>query len=100
MQFVINGMKYNTENMEKVAEVKKWYREDNVINRAMFPGREVGRIQTCELWKSAKGNWLLTRPADYGRHYGESIQEEEAKDLLMRCATHVYETMYGELPEA
>lgn len=25
MRFVINGLKYDTENMEKVANVKKWY---------------------------------------------------------------------------
>lgn len=28
MEFVIKGMKYNTEKMEKVAEVRKWYRVD------------------------------------------------------------------------
>lgn len=26
MEFVIKGMKYNTEKMEKVAEVRKWQR--------------------------------------------------------------------------
>ena len=28
MQFIIQGMKYDTEKMQKVATVKKWYRED------------------------------------------------------------------------
>lgn len=32
--------------------------------------------------------------------YGEAIQEEEAKSLLMRHATDIYEKMFGELPEA
>lgn len=31
MQFVIKGMKYNTENMEEVAEVRKWYRVNNFL---------------------------------------------------------------------
>lgn len=56
MQFVIQGMKYDTEKMQKVATVKKWYREDTFLNRAMFPGQEVGRTHKCELWKSEKGN--------------------------------------------
>lgn len=60
MVFVIQGMKYDTEKMRKVATVKKWYREDTFLNRAMFPGQKVGRTHECELWKSEKGNWLLT----------------------------------------
>lgn len=49
MVFVIQGMKYDTKKMRKVATVKKWYREDTFLNRAMFPGQEVGRIHECEL---------------------------------------------------
>lgn len=56
MVFVIQGMKYDTEKMRKAATVKKWYREDTFLNRAMFPGQEVGRTHECELWKSEKGN--------------------------------------------
>lgn len=99
MEFVIKGMKYNTEKMEKVAEVRKWYRVDTFLTRSMYPGKEVGRTYPCELWKSAKGNWLLTHEEDYST-YGEAIQEEEAKSLLMRHATDIYEKMFGELPEA
>lgn len=73
MQFVIQGMKYDTEKMQKVATVKKWYREDTFLNRAMFPGQEVGRTHKCELWKSEKGK---------------------------RYATPIYEKIFGELPEA
>lgn len=65
MQFVINGLKYDTEKMEKVADVKKWYQVDNIFTRAAYPGKEVGRMYDCELWKSAKGNWLLTHEEDY-----------------------------------
>lgn len=91
MVFVIKGMKYDTEKMRKVATVKKWYREDTFLNRAMFPGQEVGRTHECELWKSEKGNWLLTHEMDYSKSMGEAITEEEAKELLMRYATPIYE---------
>ena len=100
MQFVINGMKYNTENMEEVAEVRKWYRVNNFFFSAMCTGKEIGREYQCKLWKSAKGNWLLTHERDYGEIFGEAIQEEEAKKLLMKYATAIYETMYEKLPEA
>ena len=100
MQFVINGLKYDTEKMEKVADVKKWYQIDNIWTRYAYPGKEVGRMYDCELWKSAKGNWLLTHEEDFQRTYGEAIEEEEAKALLMRYATETYESMFGELPEA
>ena len=100
MEFVIKGMKYNTEKMEKVAEVKKWYPINSFVLRSIYQGKEVGRTYPCELWKSAKGNWLLTHEDDYSTEYGEAIQEEEAKSLLMRYATDIYEKMFGELPEA
>lgn len=100
MEFVINGMKYNTEKMKMVAKVKKWYKVDNLFSRAAFPGKEVGRVYDCELWKPEKGNWLLTHEEDFNTKYGQAIEEEEAKALLMRFATSVYEEMYGELPEA
>lgn len=54
MLFIINGMKYNTDNMEKVADVKKWYRIDNIFTQAAYQGKEVGRNYDCELWKSQK----------------------------------------------
>lgn len=100
MQFVIKGMKYNTDNMENVAKVKKWYQIDNIWTRAAYPGKEVGRVYECELWKSEKGNWLLTHEADYSKAMGEAITEEEARELLTRFATPIYESLFGELPEA
>ena len=100
MLFIISGMKYNTDNMENVAKVKKWYQIDNIWTRAAYPGKEVGRVYECELWKSEKGNWLLTHEVDYGKNMGEAITEEEARELLMRFATPIYESLFGELPEA
>jgi len=39
MEFVIKGMKYNTEKMEKVAEVRKWYRVDTFFNPFYVSGK-------------------------------------------------------------
>lgn len=99
MVFIIDGKKYDTDKMEKVADVKKWYKVDNIFSRALYEGEEVGRNYLCELWVSEKGNWLLTHEADSTR-YGEAISESEARRLLMKHATEIYEEMYGELPEA
>lgn len=100
MKFVINGMKYDTDKMERMAKVQKWYKNDSALTQIMFPGKEVGRTYSCELWKSEKGNWLLTHEEDFQKKYGEAIGKEEAKELLMRYASAVYERMFGELPEA
>lgn len=99
MLFIINGMKYNTDNMEKVADVKKWYRIDNIFIQTAYQGKEVGRNYDCELWKSQKGNWLLTHELDY-KVVGQAITEEEAKELLMRYALDIYEKEFEEVPEA
>lgn len=99
MKFVLKGMKYDTDKMERVAEVKKWYQNESVLMEMLFPGKEVGSTYECELWRSEKGNWLLTHEEEYQK-YGEPVTEEEAKKLLMRHATATYERMFGELPEA
>ena len=100
MLFIINGLKYDTKKMEKVADVKKWYQCKNIFTRSLYPGLEVGSTDDCELWKSKKGNWLLTREKDYGVHRGETIEEEEAKELLMHYAVDKYEKEFGKIPEA
>lgn len=100
MRFVINGLKYDTENMEKVANVKKWYGSRNQLVKALYNNVKVGTTYICELWKSKKGNWLLTHTEDYATEIGQAITEEEAKDLLMRYAPDIYETEFEEIPEA
>lgn len=99
MLFIINGMKYNTDNMEKIADVKKWYQANDFLTRILYPEKEVGKTFDCELWKSQKGNWLLTHEVDYQKR-GQAITEEEAKKLLMRYAPDIYEKEFEEIPEA
>lgn len=98
MRFVICGLKYDTDNMEEVAKVKKWYPIDNAIIQAIYQ-RDVGRYYWCTLWKSKKGNYLLTHEIDY-KKVGEAITEDEAKELLTKYAIDKYEELYGNLPEA
>ena len=98
MIFIIKGMKYDTEKMELIANVVKWYSFDNALLEALY-GREVGRNYYCKIWKSKKGNWILTHELD-GKTVGEVIEEDEAKELLMRYAPIEYEKIYGEIQEA
>ena len=100
MIFIINDKKYDTEKMQEIAEVKKWYRVDDAFTNMLFQGKEVGRDYLCTLWKSDKGNWLLTHETDYYRNKGEAIDEEEAKTLLSHYALDKYEELFGEIPEA
>lgn len=99
MRFVINGMKYDTEKMEKVANVEKWYEDSSHFLKAAFPEQRLGYRYNCELWRSEKGNWLLTHK-EGAKAIGEAIKGDEAKMLLMRYALNTYENIFGELPEA
>lgn len=99
MKFIINDLKYDTDKMEKIADVKKWYATNNALIKAMYSGREVGYVYNCELWKSKKGNYLLTHDQDY-RHIGEAISEEEAMKLIRKYDLIKYEEMFGEIEEA
>ena len=94
MIFIIKGMKYDTDKMEKVADVKKWYRVDGIFARALYGNEEVGRDYKCELWRSKKGNWLLTHEYNNKTH-GEAISESEAKERLLKYATDEYEELFG-----
>lgn len=99
MKFVIGGLMYDTDRMKKVADVKKRYKTDNIFVRALHGTKDVGITYGCELWKSKKGNWLLTHN-EYGSIMGEAIKEDEVRELLMRYATETYELEFEKIPEA
>lgn len=99
MTFIINGMKYETDKMEEIANVAKWYPTTNALTRAIYGNQNVGHDYECTLWKSKKGRWLLTHVEDY-RNKGEAIEEDEAKDLLMKQRPEKYEELFEEIPEA
>lgn len=95
-RFVINNKVYDTEKMGHIGTVKKWYRNDFV---SIFTGKELGKVQSCELYRSVKGNYLLTYK-DAGHIYGEAINENEAKNLLMHHDYNNYRKLFGDLEEA
>ena len=55
MKFVIQGLKYDTDKMKKIANVKKWYETNSPLVKAIYGNREVGTTYNCELWRSEKG---------------------------------------------
>ena len=97
MIFIINAKKYDTDKMELIADVKKWYELEGTAR--MIFGKGMGRVYNCQIWKSKKGNWLLTHDVDYTSK-GEAITIEEAKDLLMKYNPDKYEDLFEEIPEA
>ena len=99
MKFIINDLKYDTDKMEKIADVKKRYPINNALIKVMYNGIEFSQEYTCELWKSKKGNYLLTHDQDYS-HKGEAISEEEAMKLIKRYDLTKYEEIFGEIEEA
>lgn len=95
MIFVINNLKYDTDKMELVSDKchYKWF--GTILGNTMkFDGREV------KLYKSKKGNWLLTFKKDYGITSGRALTEKEVKNLLMNYDVETYEKLFGELEEA
>ena len=64
------------------------------INKTLSsPGKNV------QLWKSKKGNWLLTYSTTYCSE-GVTLSEEYVKKLLMKYDLPKYEELFGELEEA
>ena len=39
MKFVIQGLKYNTDKMKKIANVKKWYETNSTLVKAIYGNR-------------------------------------------------------------
>lgn len=95
MVFVINNLKYDTDKMELVSE-KCEYNYLSVIygDICKFSGKNV------KLFKSTKGNWLLTYEKDCHKSFAIALNEEKAKDILLTHDLKAYEKMFGELEEA
>ena len=94
MIFVINNMKYDTDKMELISDKCEYLYSDSFIDGIKYQARNV------KLWKSVKGNWLLTYDKNSIRHFGESIKEDFAKARLIKYDLAKYEELFGELEEA
>ena len=93
MLFVIGKLKYDTDKMTLISE-KCRYRLDGLIGFNCF-AKEV------MLWRSKKGNWLLTfKKSPIDPTSGKTLTESEAMNLLLKYDIEAYENLFGELEEA
>lgn len=96
MIFVIDNLKYDTDKMKLISEKCRYNYLWTVglINMKMqSPGKDV------KLWKSKKGNWLLTYRTDYSTR-AVKFSVEQVKEILMKYDLEKYELLFGELEEA
>ena len=93
MIFIINKLKYDTENMELVSTKCKHYYTSLLIAPIRHTGKNV------KLFKSKKGNWLLTYETDY-QNCAIALSEEKAQEYLLQYDYTAYEKYFGTLEEA
>ena len=96
MVFVIDNLKYDTDKMELISE-KCEYAYTWVLSLTDTEIRSYGK--DVKLWKSKKGNWLLTYRTNYDSK-GVKLLEEDVKKLLLEYDLSKYEELFGELEEA
>ena len=96
MIFVIDNLKYDTDKMELISEKCK-YVYTWVLTLTNTKMSSYGK--DVKLWKSKKGNWLLTYRTDYSSR-AVKLLEEEVKKLLLKYDLQKYEELFGELEEA
>lgn len=94
MIFVIDNLKFDTSKMELVSRRCQYNYESTFFNCTVnYTGKNV------KLFRSKKGNWLLTYETDY-KICGVRLQENDAKNLLIKYDVQMYEQIFGELEEA
>ena len=95
MVFVINKLKYDTDKMILVSEKCSYAYDTYFLNsKIKYVGKNV------KLWKSAKGNWLLTYEDSLDNKYGKAMDKNEVEELLLKYDLEKYEEIFGELEEA
>lgn len=55
MVFVINNLRYDTDKMELVAKVEKFYSYNSILLNRIY-GTDIGNTFNCDLYRSSKGN--------------------------------------------
>lgn len=96
MVFVIDNLKYDTDKMELISEECE-YSYTWVFTLTNTKVSSYGK--DVKLWKSKKGNWLLTYRTDYASK-AVKLLEEDVKKLLLEYDLQKYEELFGELEEA
>lgn len=96
MIFVINNLKYDTDKMEIVSrKCRILYPSD--LYDSFIKQYELKTI----LWKSKKGNWLLTcKNCSDDTVYAEALTSTQAMSLLIQYDLETYEKIFGEIEEA
>lgn len=96
MIFVIDNLKYDTDKMELISE-KCEYTYTWTLSLTNTKMRRYGT--DVKLWKSKKGNWLLTY---YTGSYSKGVKllEKDVRKLLLEYDLQKYEELFGELKEA
>ena len=97
-RFIINEKVYDTDKMELIGKVKKWFTASDAVKK--WFGANTGFTRECELYRSVKGNWLLVYGDDVNGRTGCAIDESEARTLLMKSDYETYVSLFGELEEA
>lgn len=95
MVFVINELKYDTDKMELISEKCEYTWNSILITTSI-----TCYAKNVKLWRSKKGNWLLTYEKEFGITRGVSLPENGAKELLLQYDIDAYEKIFGELEEA
>lgn len=96
MIFIIDNLKYDTDKMELISE-KCEYTYIWTFTLTNTKMRSYGK--NVKLWKSKKGNWLLTYRTDYASK-AVKLLEEDVKKLLLEYDLSKYEELFGEIEEA
>ena len=95
MKFVINKLKYDTNNMDLISDKCEYSYADGLFGVAItYRGRNV------KLWKSKKDNWLLTFDKKDLCTCSKALTTKEAQGLLLKYDVDAYEKIFGELEEA
>ncbi len=96
MIFVINNLKYDTDKMEMVSKKCRILYPSDFYNGII---KQYSR-ETI-LWKSKKGNWLVTyKKCSNGTVYAEALTSTQAMSLLVQYDLETYEKIFGEIEEA
>lgn len=98
-RFIISNLIYDTEKMDYIGDVKKSFPITSTFLPSSFTNRCFTQKQ-CRLYRSKKGNFLLTYEGDYGCIFGQAISEEEARQLLTKSNYAAYQQYFGDLEEA
>lgn len=96
MIFVINNLKYDTDKMEIVS------RKCRISYPSAFFSDYVDNYsRETILWKSKKGNWLITyKKGSNSTVYAEALTSTQAMSLLVQYDLETYEKIFGEIEEA